>query len=94
VKLIRTTYPHTFNAEAFTGTSRSRETAKLPDVTPHVLRHTCASWLAQSGARMDVIAMYAGHDHPAVTRAVYAHIHPDYLAGARRIIERLVPRLL
>jgi integrase len=27
------------------------EAAGLPDVTPHIIRHTCATWLAQSGRR-------------------------------------------
>ena len=46
--------------------------AGLTDVTPHTLRHSCASWLASDGVEMERIARHLGHRDPATTRRVYA----------------------
>lgn len=51
------------------------------DVTPHVLRHTWATWAAQAGTSMFDIAGVLGDTVDTVTRT-YAHHHPDYLRAA------------
>lgn len=56
--------------------------AKLQGVTPYVLRHTAAVWMAQAGIPMAEIAQYLGHTNPAVTFRVYARYSPDYLRRA------------
>lgn len=66
---------------------RACERAKLDDVTPHTLRHTCASWLAQSGVSMMVIARYLGHKDSRTTERVYAHHSPDYLRQATEALD-------
>lgn len=56
--------------------------AKLgPDVTPHVLRHSKATWMAQAGRDMWEIAGLLGDSIATVTKT-YAHHHPDYLRDA------------
>lgn len=56
--------------------------AKLPRwVTPHVLRHTWATWAAQSGMDLWKIAGVLGDSLTTVTRT-YAHHHPDHLRDA------------
>jgi integrase len=58
-----------------------------PDVTPHTLRHTAATWLMQAGTDLWEAAGYLGmtvemlHDR-------YGHHHPDHLAGARNAFSR------
>jgi integrase len=53
--------------------------AKLgSDVTPHVLRHTKATWAALAGMSMFDIAGVLGDSVATVTKT-YAHHHPDYL---------------
>lgn len=52
-----------------------------PDVTPHVLRHTKATWMAQAGVSMFDIAGVLGDSVETVTKT-YAHHHPDYLRSA------------
>jgi integrase len=52
------------------------------DVTPHTLRHTAASWMAQAGVRFEEIARYLGHSDSRTTETIYAHHSPDYLQRA------------
>jgi integrase len=62
--------------------------AKLSsDVTPHVLRHTAASWMAEKGVSMDEIAQFLGHSSPSVTYKVYARFSPDFLQKAASALE-------
>jgi len=57
--------------------------ADLKDVTPHTLRHTAATWMAQQGVSMFVIAQYLGQTNERTT-TIYAHHHPDYLKDTER----------
>lgn len=57
------------------------ERAGLAGVTPHVLRHTKATWMAQDGVSMFDIAGVLGDTIATVTKT-YAHHSPDYLRGA------------
>lgn len=43
-------------------------------ITPHVLRHTHASLLAEQGLTIDEIKMQLGHDNSKVTEQIYVHI--------------------
>jgi integrase len=48
-----------------------------PDVTPHILRHTCATWLMQSGVDLWHAAGFLGMTVQQL-EAGYGHHHPDY----------------
>lgn len=61
--------------------------AGLDDVTPHVLRHTCAAWLLKEGVSFAETAAYLS-DSEAMIRKVYGHHHPDWLKGAASALER------
>lgn len=52
---------------------KALEKAKVKDFTFHCLRHTCASYLAQSGASLLEIADVLGHKQISVTKR-YAHL--------------------
>lgn len=56
--------------------------ADLSGITPHILRHTAASWMAERGVPMDEIAQYLGHTSPSVTFRVYARYSPEHLKKA------------
>lgn len=58
------------------------EAAGLPDVTPHIIRHTCATWLAQSGAPTWESAGFLGMTEKQ-SEETYGHHHPDHLRGPR-----------
>jgi integrase len=61
--------------------------AHLVDVTPHVLRHTAGTWLAQRGVPLWQIAGWLGHSQQRTTE-LYAHHSPDHFGEAKRAMER------
>lgn len=67
--------------------ARACDDAKLTDVTPHVLRHTAAVWLAEAGVPMSEIAQYLGHTDSRVTERVYGRYSPEYLSKASKALE-------
>lgn len=69
------------------GFARAAKRASLKDVSPHVLRHTAAVWMAEAGVPMPEIAQYLGHSDPRVTYRVYARYSPEYLKGAASALE-------
>ena len=54
-----------------------------PDVTPHILRHTAATWLMQRGTSPWEAAGFLGITVEMLLER-YGHHHPDYLSGARK----------
>ncbi len=57
------------------------------DVTPHVLRHTAATWLMQAGTDVWEAAGYLGMTIEMLSLR-YGHHHPDHLSGAKRAFTR------
>lgn len=56
------------------------------NVSPHTLRHTAGTWMAQAGVDLFQIAGYLGHSY-ARTTELYAHHHSDHLAQARAALD-------
>ena len=52
------------------------------DITPHVLRHTVATQLAQKNVPMPQISRLLGHRSTAITERVYAKFSPDFCRQA------------
>lgn len=50
--------------------------------SPHVLRHTCAVWMAQADVPMQKIAQYLGHTSTRVTETTYARYSPSFMQDA------------
>jgi integrase len=64
------------------GFARARELAGLgADVTPHVLRHTCATWLLQRGVEVWEVAGYLGTSEDMIRRT-YGHFATNHLRRA------------
>lgn len=61
--------------------------AGLIGVTPHTLRHTCGTWMAQRGVSLHDIAGWLGHSD-AQTSKLYAHHHPDHMQHALAAADR------
>ena len=60
--------------------------AGLADVTPHTLRHTAGTWMAQRGVDLWQIAGYLGQDQQRTTE-LYLHHHPEFLDDARAALD-------
>jgi integrase len=56
-------------------------------VTPHMLRHSAAVYMAEDGVSMDEIAQFLGHNDVATTRRVYARFSPNHLRDAAAALE-------
>lgn len=69
------------------GFHRAAVKAKLPDVSPHVLRHSVATWLAGDGVPLDQIAGMLGNSVKMVEK-VYAKYTPDFLSRAVKSLSR------
>jgi integrase len=65
---------------------RATKAAGCPDVTLHILRHTCASRLVQRGIPIYTVSKWLGHSSVKVTER-YAKLAPDSLAGALAALE-------
>lgn len=61
--------------------------AGLVRVSPHTLRHTCGTWMAQRGVPLHLIGGWLGH-RDARTTQLYAHHHPDHMSEALRAANR------
>jgi integrase len=64
------------------GFAAACERAGLSDISPHVLRHTAASWMAEKGVDMFRISKFMGHTNTKITEERYAKLHPDFLSDA------------
>lgn len=69
------------------GFKAAAKRASLDGVTPHVLRHTRATWMAQDGVSMWQIAGFLGQDEQTTSK-IYSHHSPDFLEDAIRSIDR------
>jgi integrase len=64
---------------------RAAARAGLTGVTPHVFRHTAATWMAQAGVPLWEIAGMLGNT-TAMIEQVYGHHSPDHLSRAARAL--------
>lgn len=55
--------------------------AGLEEVTPHVLRHTAATWMVMAGIELEEVARFLGTTKEMIER-VYGKHSPDYLRRA------------
>ncbi|MER2527097.1 MAG: site-specific integrase [Candidatus Competibacter denitrificans] len=67
------------------------ERAGIAPCTPHDLRRTCGSWLAQAGVPIQQIAKLLRHSDIQVTHSVYAHLMPGQLEETIKMLERHNP---
>jgi integrase/recombinase XerD len=74
-------------------TARAKHTCpslRSKQVSPHVLRHTCAMQLLQAGVDTSVIALWLGHEHIQTTQI---YLHAD-LSLKERALARTAPSSL
>ncbi len=85
-ELTRTSVAERLKLAAKAAARRCPELAKQR-VSPHVVRHSTAMHLLQSGVDINVIALWLGHESPVTT---HAYIEAD-LAMKERALEALQP---
>lgn len=61
---------------------RIRDRAGLPDLRIHDLRRTVGSWLATSGASLQLVGRVLGHADSRTTESAYAHLSQDPIREA------------
>jgi integrase len=66
---------------------RNAAEAGMPEVTPHTLRHTAATWLMQKSTDIWEAAGFLGMGVEQLERT-YGHHHTDHLKGARDAVDR------
>jgi integrase len=64
-------------------TGKMRPLRSPEEITPNVLRHTAATWMAKRGVPLKEIADYLGHTTTRMVEKHYAHLHPDWQKRAR-----------
>lgn len=64
-----------------TGFLAACKRARITGVSPHDLRRTAGTWLANTHIDEARIARFLGHSNPSVTRSVYMHPKADREAG-------------
>lgn len=69
-----------------TGFAAACRRAGLEDVTPHVLRHTAATWAVMDGVPLAQVARMLG-DSEATVERVYAKHAPEYLRAATAALQ-------
>jgi integrase len=60
----------------------------VPDLHPHLFRHTLATRLMEAGVPPKIAAGVMGHQNPRTTQAVYQHSSPE---AEREALARLLP---
>lgn len=62
---------------------------EVEGLTPHSLRHTCASLAIKSGIDVRTLSSMLGHKKPSITLDTYSHLWPDRLDEVAEIMESI-----
>lgn len=74
--------------------TRILKLADLPvELTPHSLRHTHTSLLAQAGVNLVLIMERLGHEDERTTRKIYLHVTKDMKKEASIKFQKLMKDL-
>lgn len=68
------------------------QTAGVPYIRPHDLRHTSATLLLRQGTHMKIVQERLGHSDIAMTMNLYSHVAPDLQEAAALNLESLLRR--
>lgn len=73
---------------------RSLQAAELPDsLTPHSLRHTYTSLMAEAGVELEAIQNLLGHKSDKITRDIYLHVTKARKKAAVEKLDKLMDGL-
>ena len=67
--------------------AKAREAAGIRrHLTPHAMRHSVITWMAQDGVPFFEIAGFVGHTSPSMLEKVYGHHNPARMQGALKSV--------
>ena len=69
------------------GLQAAAKASHIDHVSPHMLRHSAAVWLAEDGHSMTRIAQFLGHSNSRITEKVYARYSPEHLRDLAESLE-------
>ncbi len=79
------------SGDLYRAVKRTAQRAGLPaTISPHSLRHSCASFLYAEGVPEKAISAFLGHANTTITRNLYVHLLGGELDTAAEQIERLL----
>ncbi|MCH5185769.1 MAG: tyrosine-type recombinase/integrase [Oscillospiraceae bacterium] len=76
-----TTYGITRSLEFAVNKFNETQEEKLPNFTPHWLRHTFATMCLDKGIAPKVVQMYLGHSDIQTTMNIYTHVSDELMSG-------------
>ncbi|MDX1888864.1 tyrosine-type recombinase/integrase [Mycolicibacterium sp. 050158] len=84
---------HSFNPNVWTpAVARARAAGLTKKPRVHDLRHTCASWLIQSGRPLPAVQQHLGHESIQTTVGVYGHLDRSSGRDNADVIGRMLGR--
>jgi integrase len=66
----------------------------MPGLTPHDLRHTCASLAISAGANVKAVQRLLGHETATMTLDKYGHLFSDDLTSVAKALDKAVSTLV
>jgi integrase/recombinase XerD len=67
--------------------AKAKEAAGITKrVTPHILRHSFATALTARNYNLALTQAWLGHKKESTTADMYAHIQPEHLRGAEKVL--------
>jgi integrase len=64
-----------------------------PEVTPHTLRHSVATWLEEDGVDIAHVSRMIGHRDPSTTRRIYQHPRAETLRSVADAVSARLKRV-
>ncbi len=66
------------------------QAAKVPPISPHQLRHTCATFLLAETGDLHAVQKVLGHSLVALTAKLYGHATAETLRSVVNVMEKLL----
>ena len=75
--LVAMHWEHRFNSNSMVGRYNNIYRVQMPNITPHVCRHTYCSNMARAGMNPKTLQYLMGHSDISVTMNTYTHLGLD-----------------
>lgn len=79
---------HNWRARIWNNAVDGSGLSDVEGLTPHALRHTCASLAIKGGIDVKTLQMMLGHKNPSITLNTYSHLWPERLDDVAAIMEQ------